>query len=116
MTCCNEIIDASRTITGCTCPPGEGFCQRHGIEKTEWWHELCRTNVEYFNAWERGEGPRWPDHDALARRVGLGDVVARLIGWATLGRLKMCERCDARKHWLNRWQVWPVKWPWRKQP
>jgi len=111
MTCCREIIEASQTLTACECPPGDGFCKPHGCEKTAHWKELCRTNPEYFAAWARGEGPRWPDHDALARRVGLGDVVARLIRWATLGRVTMCEACDARKAWLNRFQVWPIRWP-----
>lgn len=41
----------------CACPLA-GFCERHGIEKTEQFRELCRTNPKYFQAWEEGRGPR----------------------------------------------------------
>jgi len=43
------------TITNCeNCI---GHCNRHNIDKTPHWVQLCQTNKDYFNAWENSTGP-----------------------------------------------------------
>lgn len=34
-----------------------GYCERHGIVKSEHWVNLCKTREDYFEAWEHGRGP-----------------------------------------------------------
>lgn len=41
--------------TPCECPFA-GWCERHGMEKRRRQHELCQTNLRYWNKWEKGEG------------------------------------------------------------
>src|SRR5579863_1642304 len=36
--------------------PVAGFCRRHGINKTEKWHSLCRQ-ADYRRQWDAGKGP-----------------------------------------------------------
>jgi len=128
MTCCNEIIEATTRITGCECPAA-GWCARHGMFKTDYYHSICRTVPAYFNQYEQGIGPGqvFADNGSLENPapqigrgapIGLGDAVAWALAkfgihpWAGCG-------CTGRRAWLNRWQVWPVNWPawpWRKQP
>lgn len=43
-------------MTGCTCH-GPGYCDRHGMRKTEGWYLLCKTREDYFKLWEDGRGP-----------------------------------------------------------
>ncbi len=46
-----------KSNTACDCPAA-GWCQRHGIEKDQAWHRLCRFNPQVFAQWECGQGPR----------------------------------------------------------
>ena len=43
--------------TPCECPAA-GWCARHRCWKPDAWHLLCQRNLAYFEAYERGEGPR----------------------------------------------------------
>ena len=45
------------TLTPCECQQ-PGWCERHQCWKPAAWHLLCRRQQQYFEAWERGEGPR----------------------------------------------------------
>src|SRR5262245_11816957 len=108
---CDSILAATQHLTPCECA-GPGFCARHNVDKGPHWHGLCKTRMDYFAQWEQGRGPGQVA-GRLRREIRLGDVVAWLIGWATRGRLKMCDACNARKAWLNRVRIWPL---WRKQP
>lgn len=45
------------TITPCECQQ-PGWCERHQCWKPSVWHLLCRRQQRYFDAWERGTGPR----------------------------------------------------------
>ena len=42
--------------TPCECPLA-GFCNRHGINKTEHFHKLCSHHPGYFKMWEECRGP-----------------------------------------------------------
>lgn len=44
-------------VTPCECPQ-PGWCPRHQTLKPGVWHQLCRTQPEYFALWEAGGGPR----------------------------------------------------------
>jgi hypothetical protein len=108
------MIAATEILTPCECPIA-GYCPRHKCEKVPHWHWLCKTQPDYFDAWERGEGPgqiQAGDGLGPGRRLGLGDVVAWAIRRATLGRLRICEPCSRRKAWLNRhFPIWPLPRP-----
>lgn len=53
---CGKLIDAAKTVTLCECP-APGDCPRHGCRKNAHLHNLCRTRQDYFDLWERGQGP-----------------------------------------------------------
>jgi hypothetical protein len=42
--------------TPCECPLA-GFCNRHGVKKTDHLHKLCQNHTGYFNMWEKCRGP-----------------------------------------------------------
>ncbi len=52
-----------------------------------------------------------PSGNPIVWRLGIGDLVAWTIRVVTFGRLKMCDGCEGRKAWLNRFRLWP----WGKQ-
>lgn len=58
-----------KSNTACECPAA-GWCQRHGMEKDQAWHRLCRFNPKVFAQWEAGEGPRLADSRATGRLPG----------------------------------------------
>jgi hypothetical protein len=119
MNCCEKILAAAGTLTPCDCT-GPGFCPRHASEKNDYLYLLCRTRLEYFEAWERGEGPL--QHAAPPiRRLGLGDIAHYLIAALTLGRVKMCPGCASRRAAWNRLlsvslPTWPKRPPPRPPP
>lgn len=61
----------------CECPLA-GFCNRHGVNKTEAMHKLCQTKDEFFQAWEECRGPRQTEDCVPAKSRGLGDTVAKI--------------------------------------
>ena len=100
--------------TGCECnPPSFPFaCQRHGgCVKTERFHQLCKTNLLKFIAYENGDKSSCLKMNSPPNSIGLGDVAAFLIRIATFGFVKMCPECGKRKARWNRVQVWPIRWP-----
>ncbi len=118
MACCEKVVIAATKRTPCECPAA-GWCERHKLNK--WvprWHELCSTRIDYFELWERGEGPGQVAGTTYSRRpFGLGDLVAFLIRIVTFGKVEMCESCKGRKAWLNsKVQLWPIRWPSIKLP
>lgn len=108
---CPCLIEAAKTLTECQCT-APGFCDRHQCTKNEHFHGLCKSRPDYFELWERGQGPCInPAKGTPSRRsgvVGLGDVVATLLHFASLGLLRKFPGCgcDRRKAWLNRFIVW----------
>ncbi len=74
--------------TGCTCTE-PGYCSRHGVHKDAHYHMLCRTNPDYFRAWENGTGPNQNlDRHATAHdlpssppeKPGPGTELRKLLG------------------------------------
>lgn len=106
MACCNQLLVAAETKTGCDCPVA-GFCARHQCEKTEAYWKLCKTRVEYFSLWEQGRGPCLDRPIPRASR-GLGDTLAWLIKAVTFGCVTPCTGCKTRASWLNR--LFPYWW------
>lgn len=80
-------------MTGCVCYEG-GWCDRHGVKKSDRMHELCQTRQNYWEAWEQGIGPG-------QKSRGLGDTVAKVIRTATAGLVTPCGGCVKRKEKLN---------------
>jgi len=79
-------------MTACTCPLA-GYCDRHGIDKSEHWHQLCQTRDNYRAAWDEGRGPGQPRKPLTAAQIERQERVkeasnrtARLIGWLTFFR------------------------------
>ena len=74
-------------MNACTCPLA-GYCDRHGIDKSEHWHHLCQTKPNYRAAWDEGYGPgqsRKPlTAEQIERKASVNARVAardRLIDW-----------------------------------
>lgn len=119
MACCDKIIESSRQLTACECEMA-GYCKRHRLHKNEIWHNLCRTDYQYFDQYEKGIGPGQvftdsgsleSPHPTVAviggkRVIYLGDFLAHwfakfgIKGWAGCG-------CDSRRARLNRFRIWP---------
>ena len=54
-------------VTPCECDKA-GWCERHRCEKPELLFQLCRRRADFFERWERGEGPLQGPYQAFARR------------------------------------------------
>ncbi len=68
--------------TPCTCPLA-GYCDRHQRMKTGRIFELCKTDIRYFDLWERQKNETLDDAKS-ARRARIKEAVEkdkRLIGW-----------------------------------
>lgn len=109
---CECLATIADRNTECECV-GPGFCRRHKCNKPEHFYNLCRTRPDYFALYEQGRGPGQfeatgkpgtPDPEIL-RPVGLGDVVAAILGRFGIQPWPGCG-CAARKAWLNRFVVW----------
>ena len=54
-------FEEDKKLTPCQCSFKEGkdtiFCNRHECVKTKHLHSLCQQRQEYFELWEKGEGP-----------------------------------------------------------
>jgi hypothetical protein len=112
--CCDELLNAAEKMTPCECAVA-GWCARHQLNKVPHFHMLCKTNIGYFEQYERGEGPgQIVGGKRSCRRIGLGDIVAWLIKVATFNRIKMCLACRSRRTRLNRFQIWPYPWWFRR--
>lgn len=76
--------------TGCECPLA-GYCQRHGIEKTNHEHKLCQNHPGYFKKWEEGKGPK-QDNQTIAEipKKEKGEVVVGDTG-------NICQFCKNTK-------------------
>jgi len=48
-----------KNITGCSCEHSNDiiFCERHNVEKSSHFVDLCKYKQNYFDAWEEGRGP-----------------------------------------------------------
>jgi hypothetical protein len=119
MACCEELKAVAATPpTPCECPLA-GYCQRHGVEKIERWHQLCKTRPDFWNLYESGVGPGQPGLLAaqgqreayipnppslLQSAWNLATSVSAFIadGFATVSpeqyaeRLTICSTCDRR--------------------
>ena len=42
--------------TPCECPLA-GYCNKHSVHKNTHLHTLCKTNIRYYNLWEKCKGP-----------------------------------------------------------
>ncbi len=141
MSCCEAIIQAATQTTPCECL-AMGYCVRHKCNKAAHFHKLCKTNIGYFEQYERGEGPGQNLPPQLFT-LGLGDIIEwallklacgdekrlvaigiradRFIEWISRGKFKAANDgtcgCPQRKAWLNRvFPLWPIRWPlWRNR-
>jgi hypothetical protein len=109
---CDKIIEAaSLEKSPCECPVA-GWCKRHQTMKFPHFWEYCKNDIRFFLLWEHGRGP---GQQAAAlqrdRVIGLGDALAWLIRTVTFGYIVPCDQCTSRKAWLNRYQLWPIRWP-----
>lgn len=117
---CGTLLKIAEELTPCECAPTEYpfLCRRHGgCKKTKDYHRLCRTRPPYFASYEKGDRRLCIGaHGAAARVLLLGNVVEWLIEKATFGKVKPWPGCgcDSRKAFLNRVQLWPIRWPWRR--
>lgn len=78
--------------TGCEgCKPG--FCKRHKINKTENMVVLCGKNQDFFDRWEKGEGPTSEDDENF---YPLGTIVKGLLDKVGVGKLveTVVEDCN----------------------
>ena len=50
--------------TPCECAAA-GYCNRHGINKSQHLHKLCQNHVGYFNLWEQCRGPKQNPNDCV---------------------------------------------------
>lgn len=113
--------------TPCECPVA-GYCERHKRMKAGRLHELCRTDMRYFDMWDRqsmdNPSPRQDkykkEHERRSTWVnrlsryrlesdrGVGDVVERLAAKAGGRFIKRAAAvlgiscgCQDRQKWLN---------------
>jgi hypothetical protein len=98
-------------------------CQTHANECRYQWHDRSRRLVRCAQCGHERQtrqldprcchrvcGPASVRKVAtVGRERGLGDTLARWLGWLTFGRLRpkpVCG-CKRRQAWLNRW--WPYQ-------
>jgi hypothetical protein len=103
----------TQNLTACECRPNAFpfFCARHQCTKIERWFEMCRTEPECFQNWERGQGhgqapangrPQpppllhrvWNFARAVATHVAGGRLSVSLEEYTA--RLSVCETCPDR--------------------
>ena len=57
----NGFFEEDQKLTPCQCNFEGGqdtiFCDRHKCTKTKHLHSLCQHSPQYFDLWEKGEGP-----------------------------------------------------------
>jgi hypothetical protein len=80
--------------TPCECPLA-GFCNRHGIKKTEHYHKLCQNHTGYFNMWEECRGPGQTFTDCTEKRTPeeIQASVEEVKAKAEAAQVKNCELC-----------------------
>lgn len=67
-------------MTGCVCDLA-GWCERHKVNKNDHLVKLCKTKQNYWDAWERGSGPK--------QEIDVGRRIASAMPKARVGsRLK----------------------------
>lgn len=99
MSCCDKIMHAAATVTGCECDPSEpGHCAKHGCWKTATWKRLCRQRPDYFALWERGEGPNQRAKQVVqpdeAQDVSANDIPCQFRG--QLLKIGSCDLCGIK--------------------
>lgn len=82
------------TAPPCTCPLA-GYCDRHRVKKSDVWHQLCQSRVDYRAAWDDGRGPGQNSPllttEQLEKKTRIQEKVAtrnRLISWVKFFRQK----------------------------
>ena len=88
-------------VTPCECE-GPGWCERHQCYKPPHWFQMCRRRQDYFQAWERGQGPRREKAAMPAVLMTVpckhrGDVLREEECPACRGRVRV-KIFDCRKH------------------
>ena len=90
-------------MTKCVCR-SHGWCDRHNCAKTPHFHYLCQTSEPYFDAWERGRGPR--------QKTGLDDRLSRPVeqkGPGTeLRKIIASRRFNLLKSVISFWETPPA--------
>ena len=88
----------------CECGPETGFCERHGIMKSDTLKSRCRTNRAYWVAWEQGVGlkqnvpaidqPVPPTKNLTARRIEDFPCLHR----GEVNRTEVCTGCGGKNN------------------
>lgn len=70
-------------VTDCraACPIAEGgYCERHGVNKTKEWVQLCRRKPKYWRAWEVGRGiGQMASQELIPHNSHIGDLIERRL-------------------------------------
>ena len=101
-----------QAVTGCTCVE-PGYCDRHQCDKPAHWHSRCQTHQEYFDLWERGQGPgqspnATEEPHLLRKAANFGKAVVRHVAnsgrkvnrathEARLDTCRQCSFCHIRR-------------------
>lgn len=78
--------------TPCDCPLA-GFCNRHGIVKTDHYHKLCQNHIGYFRQWEKCSGPGQMFTDCTETKSPKEVEVSRETAAPTPEETKGCPYC-----------------------
>ena len=100
-------------MTDCECTgPKDGekffFCKRHGIRKTEGWHQLCKTRENYFASWESGAGVGHESTNkqpVVNNRTGPGAELEQLLASIGIKERTGCGGCGGKARVMNAWGV-----------
>lgn len=91
--------------TECQCD-GPGYCPLMQRQMSAVRHDECKHKPHYFAMFLREAGKTRKKPSDSVKAAGLGDTVAKVLGWFGV---KPCPPCQRRKRKLNRW------FPYRRQ-
>ena len=98
-------------MTQCECELA-GHCKRHNVSKTNHLIKLCKTDQQFWQAWEDGRGPGqlWSqsDKDARSNRDAVGALIRQDL--AEAGR-KCWQALFAEVFTLTELEVWEATIP-----
>lgn len=90
-------------MTKCECLVA-GWCERHQINKSQMLHHKCQYDIEFWQAWEDGRGPKQsnPDKVKVLKLAGPGDFLARELYMRGYKVRRGCG-CRDKVSKMNRW-------------
>jgi hypothetical protein len=90
-------------MTQCECLMA-GWCERHKINKSRMLHERCQFDRAFWDAWERGKGPKQHTEtkERKLREPGPGDYLAKALHERGYKLRSGCG-CEDKVAQMNRW-------------